>query len=111
MTQQWFHGQPQRRFDGSPLRVYAQRAVTDNPDSRHWENAAKNTLAAVRKQVDTREMQKALEMMSPDWFERQTWQAAAEAWQRVLTAATQPLDAMAICERLSAEPQSEAIPF
>lgn len=110
--QNWTHGKPTRNFDGSGLRTYAQRTVIDNPDSRHWENTAKNTLAAVRKQVDIREMQKALEMMSPDWFERQTWRAAAEGWQRVLTAAaTKQLDSVGICEMLAAAPQSEAIPF
>lgn len=106
------YNQTHHRFTARQDR-YAEacRTFIANPDSKHWENTAKETVRLVRRLVDTREMQKALEMMSPDWFERQTWQAAAEGWQRVLAAATKPLDAVTICELLAAAPQSEAIPF
>jgi hypothetical protein len=107
-----YYATPQRKFDGSPLRQYAQRVAAENPDSKHWENTANELLRTARRLIDTREMQKAADTMSADWFERHTWKQLAEAWQRVLTsAAVKPLDAVGICELLAAEPQSQAIPF
>lgn len=101
-----YYATPQRRFDGSPLRQYAAQHAADNPDSKHFENLANNTLRSVRKLVDLREMQKASDMMSADWFERHTWRELAEAWQRVAAAAGNgPLDARMICNLLETAPE------
>jgi len=94
------------------LRQYAQQHAAENPDSKHFENAANNTLRGVCKLVDLREMQKASDMMSADWFERHTWKQLSEAWQRVLAqAGTKQLDAVEIVRMLEAEQPSQEIPF
>jgi hypothetical protein len=95
-----YYATPQRKFDGSPLRQYAQRVAVENPDSKHWEHTANETLRLVKRLINKREMERASDMLSPDWFERHTWRELAEGWQRVSAAAVKPLDAVEICALL-----------